>query len=49
MHPTTLRNTFLALAASLGGVAEAKDWLSPAYTWLYQFPLPIPPPKEVKL
>ncbi|KAH7041563.1 Cupredoxin [Microdochium trichocladiopsis] len=47
MHPITLRNTFLALAASLGGVAEAKDWLSPPYTWLYQFPLPIPPVKNV--
>jgi hypothetical protein len=22
-----------------------KDWESPAYTWLYQFPLPIPPVK----
>jgi hypothetical protein len=22
-----------------------KDWESPAYTWLYQYPLPIPPVK----
>ncbi|KAK4180448.1 Cupredoxin, partial [Triangularia setosa] len=26
-----------------------KDWESPAYSWLYQFPLPIPPVKTPKL
>ncbi|KAK3311811.1 Cupredoxin [Apodospora peruviana] len=26
-----------------------KDWESPAYTWLYQFPLPIPPVKAPKM
>ena len=35
---------FLALASD----SLAKDWESPAYTWLYQFPLPIPPVKQEK-
>ena len=35
----------LALALSVIGEASAKDWLSPPYKWLYQYPLPIPPVK----
>lgn len=27
----------------------AKDWEGQPYTWLYQFPLPIPPVKQPKL
>lgn len=38
----------LALALSVIGEASAKDWLSPPYKWLYQYPLPIPPVKDVK-
>ncbi|KAH6691435.1 Cupredoxin [Plectosphaerella plurivora] len=37
----------LALALSIIGEASAADWLSPPYTWLYQFPLPIPEPKKI--
>lgn len=39
----------LALALSVLGEASAKDWLSPPYKWLYQYPLPIPVAKEAKL
>ena len=28
---------------------KRKDWEGLAYTWLYQFPLPIPPVKTPKL
>lgn len=36
-----------ALVAALTLVTDAiaKDWESPAYTWLYQYLLPIPPVK----
>lgn len=45
--------TLFVLPAVLGRVVSdtgpklvaRKDWESPAYTWLYQFPLPIPPVK----
>jgi hypothetical protein len=45
--------TFSVLPAVLGWVVSGtrpkliarKDWESPAYSWLYQFPLPIPPVK----
>ncbi|KAH7040786.1 Cupredoxin [Microdochium trichocladiopsis] len=40
--------TLVALLLCLTSIAEARDWLSPAYTWLYQFPLPIPPIKQPK-
>ena len=35
----------LALAALAAYPVIAKDWEGAAYTWLYQFPLPIPPVK----
>ncbi|KAK1757942.1 bilirubin oxidase [Echria macrotheca] len=35
----------LALAILAAAPAAAKDWQGAAYTWLYQFPLPIPPVK----
>lgn len=38
----------LALALAVVGEASAKDWLSPPYKWLYQYPLPIPKPKDIK-
>jgi bilirubin oxidase len=41
----TIKLVHLALALACLGTATAKDWLSPPYTWLYEFPLPIPPPK----
>jgi bilirubin oxidase len=41
-------NGRLALLLSLFGSSLAKDWLSPAYTWLYQYPLPVPETKTPK-
>jgi len=38
----------LAVALSFFGTTSAKDWLSPEYKWLFQFPLPIPPVKQFK-
>jgi hypothetical protein len=40
----------VALGLTIPGTSRPKlvarkDWESPAYTWLYQFPLPIPPVK----
>ncbi|WYZ37025.1 hypothetical protein EsH8_II_000531 [Colletotrichum jinshuiense] len=32
----------LAVVLALASDTLAKDWESPAYTWLYEFPLPIP-------
>ncbi|KAK1534811.1 bilirubin oxidase [Colletotrichum costaricense] len=45
MVSLTLRQS-LAIVLALASDTLAKDWDSPAYTWLYEFPLPIPPPKE---
>lgn len=39
----------LAILLALASDTLAKDWLSPEYTWLYEFPLPIPPQKQEKL
>jgi bilirubin oxidase len=38
----------LAALISLAPQCLAKDWESPEYKWLYQFPLPIPPVKQPK-
>jgi len=35
----------LALAVLAAHPVLGKDWESPTYSWLYQFPLPIPPVK----
>lgn len=35
----------LGLALLASPPVLGKDWESPAYTWLYQYPLPIPPVK----
>lgn len=35
----------LGLAILSAIPALAKDWEGQAYTWLYQFPMPIPPAK----
>ncbi|KAK7914450.1 hypothetical protein PG985_012153 [Apiospora marii] len=37
----------LTAALSVLGTTLAKDWESPEYKWLYQFPLPIPQTKAV--
>lgn len=37
-----------ALLSALPAATLAKDWEGEPYTWLYQFPLPIPPQKQVK-
>jgi len=42
----SITSTFYAIAAVAIKVASAKDWDSPAYTALYQYPLPIPPIKK---
>lgn len=39
----------LALLLLNAPLTLAKDWESPAYTWLYQYPLPIPPVKTPKM
>jgi hypothetical protein len=39
----------LAAALVLLPSAMAKDWEGEPYTWLYQFPLPIPPVKSPKM
>lgn len=41
----SVRSSCYALAALAGQLVSAKDWDSPAYNYLYQYPLPIP---EVK-
>lgn len=38
----------VAIFLCLGPEVLAKDWLSPEYKWLYQYPLPIPPVKAEK-
>lgn len=38
----------LAIVLALASDVLAKDWESPAYTALYQIPLPIPPVKQEK-
>ncbi|KAM0330944.1 hypothetical protein ACHAQA_003901 [Verticillium albo-atrum] len=38
----------LVVFLSLASESLAKDWLSPEYKWLYQYPLPIPPVKQEK-
>ncbi|EFQ34809.1 multicopper oxidase [Colletotrichum graminicola M1.001] len=43
----TLRQSFAVVLALVSGTL-AKDWESPEYKWLYEFPLPIPPPKTEK-
>jgi hypothetical protein len=30
-------------------LAPRKDWLSPEYTWMFKYPLPIPPLKEPRV
>ncbi|KZL69938.1 bilirubin oxidase [Colletotrichum tofieldiae] len=47
MISLTLRQ-FLAVVVALAPSTLAKDWESPEYKWLYEFPLPIPPPKTEK-
>ncbi|KZL80040.1 bilirubin oxidase [Colletotrichum incanum] len=47
MVSLTLRQS-LAIVVALASNALAKDWESPEYKWLYEFPLPIPPPKTEK-
>ncbi|KAL9944218.1 hypothetical protein D7B24_009520 [Verticillium nonalfalfae] len=47
MVQLSLRQTFVVFL-SLASESVAKDWLSPEYKWLYQFPLPIPPVKQEK-
>ncbi|KAL0941611.1 bilirubin oxidase, partial [Colletotrichum truncatum] len=44
MVSLTVRQS-LAILLTLASDTLAKDWLSPEYKWLYEFPLPIPPPK----
>lgn len=36
-------------AGSSGSLVKRKDWESPVYNYLYQFPLPIPKIKTPKL
>lgn len=42
-------STLIRLTAALSvlGTTLAKDWESPEYKWLYQFPLPIPQTKAL--
>ncbi|KAK2008435.1 bilirubin oxidase [Colletotrichum eremochloae] len=47
MISLTLRQS-LAVVFALVSDTLAKDWESPEYKWLYEFPLPIPPPKTEK-
>jgi bilirubin oxidase len=42
----SISSTLSALAAVAIQIVSAKDWDSPAYTALYQYPLPIPPVKK---
>lgn len=42
----TISSTFCAITALAIQLAAAKDWDSPAYNYLYQFPLPIPEVKK---
>lgn len=35
-------------AVSAGPLAKRKDWESPVYNYLYQFPLPVPKAKTPK-
>lgn len=42
----SITSTLGALATVAIQLAAAKDWDSPAYNYLYQFPLPIPPEKK---
>ncbi|KAF9881525.1 bilirubin oxidase [Colletotrichum karsti] len=41
-----LRTSLVALMALFG--ESSAEWLSPEYTWFFQFPLPIPPVKQPK-
>ncbi|KAK1574250.1 bilirubin oxidase [Colletotrichum navitas] len=43
----TFRQSLAVVLALVSGTL-AKDWESPEYKWLYEFPLPIPPPKTEK-
>jgi bilirubin oxidase len=48
----TFHNNFGRLAALLSALPAAtlaKDWEGEPYTWLYQYPLPIPPKKTPKM
>ncbi|KAK1980545.1 bilirubin oxidase [Colletotrichum cereale] len=47
MVSLTLRQS-LAVVFALVSDTLAKDWESPEYKWLYEFPLPIPPAKAEK-
>jgi bilirubin oxidase len=42
----TIRSVACALSAVAAQLVSAKDWDSPAYNYLYQFPMPIAPIKE---
>jgi hypothetical protein len=42
----SITSTFSAIAALAIQLAAAKDWDSPAYNYLYQYPLPIAPVKK---
>jgi hypothetical protein len=42
----SITSTFSAIAALAIQLASAKDWDSPAYNYLYQYPLPIAPVKK---
>jgi bilirubin oxidase len=44
----TIRSVAYVLSAVAGQVVSAKDWDSPAYNYLYQFPMPIAPIKVPK-
>ena len=44
----TIRSIAFALSAMATQLASAKDWDSPAYKWLYEYPMPIAPVKIPK-
>ncbi|KAL2211026.1 multicopper oxidase [Sarocladium strictum] len=48
MFYSSIATALLAMTSLSQGVV-AKDWESPAYTWLFSQPLPIPPVKQPKM
>ena len=44
----TIRSIAFALSAVATQLASAKDWDSPVYKYLYEFPMPIAPVKAPK-
>jgi hypothetical protein len=48
MFYSSIAAALLAVTSLSQGVV-AKDWESPAYTWLFSQPLPIPPVKQPKM